>query len=218
MNHLHTTIETPLGPLAATFDAEGRLFELTFVAGHEFACMTTQASPDLEPVALRDADRRALSRTTSRAQSSPRRTRGLAGGGRGARDAVHEFSLVDSTTDEAVANLRQQLAEYFVGTRKRFRIELAPRGTDFQRAVWSALAEIPYGTTTTYATLARNIGRQNSVRAVGAANGANPWLIVVPCHRVVGADGSLTGYSGGLTRKLALVNGERLNVRPVGTT
>lgn len=94
-----------------------------------------------------------------------------------------------------------QLDEYFAGARRDFDLPLAPRGTDFQRQVWSALRSIPFGATWSYAEVARRIGRPEAVRAVGAANGRNPIGIVIPCHRVVGSDGSLTGYGGGLPRK-----------------
>jgi methylated-DNA-[protein]-cysteine S-methyltransferase len=98
-----------------------------------------------------------------------------------------------------------QLAEYFAGERRRFELSLAPRGTEFQRRVWRALTEIPYGETISYGELARRIGNPNASRAVGLANGANPLPIVVPCHRVIGADGSLTGFGGGLPIKRKLL-------------
>lgn len=99
-----------------------------------------------------------------------------------------------------------QLEAYFEGRLKTFEITLAPRGTMFQREVWSALATIPYGTTTTYAEIARAIGKPRAVRAVGAANGRNPLSIVVPCHRVIGRDGTLTGYAGGVENKRSLLD------------
>ncbi|MBS7661119.1 methylated-DNA--[protein]-cysteine S-methyltransferase [Pseudomonas lalucatii] len=99
----------------------------------------------------------------------------------------------------------RQLDEYFAGLRRRFELPLAPRGTDFQRAVWQALQRIPYGRTSCYSALAAQIARPKAVRAVGAANGANPIAIVIPCHRVIGRDGSLTGYAGGLARKALLL-------------
>lgn len=99
----------------------------------------------------------------------------------------------------------QQLDEYFHGQRKRFDVRLAPRGTAFQQAVWQALQGIPFGRTTRYSELAEHIGRPRAVRAVGAANGANPISIIIPCHRVIGRDGSLTGYAGGLPRKALLL-------------
>jgi methylated-DNA-[protein]-cysteine S-methyltransferase len=100
-----------------------------------------------------------------------------------------------------------QLGEYFARRREAFDLPLAPRGgTPFQRAVWAELGRIPYGTTISYGELARRLGRPGAARAVGAANHANPLPIVVPCHRVVGGDGSLTGYGGGLDRKRSLLS------------
>jgi methylated-DNA-[protein]-cysteine S-methyltransferase len=99
-----------------------------------------------------------------------------------------------------------QLAEYFAGERRRFELTLSLEGTPFQRRVWAALAEIPYGRTCSYGELAAQIGRPDRVRAVGAAVGRTPAPIIVPCHRVIGADGSLTGYGGGLHRKQALLD------------
>ena len=98
-----------------------------------------------------------------------------------------------------------QLAEYFAGTRTTFDLELAPRGNGFQRKVWAQLIEIPYGQTRTYGQLALALGDPGLARAVGAANGQNPLSIIVPCHRVVGSDGKLTGYAGGLHRKAFLI-------------
>jgi methylated-DNA-[protein]-cysteine S-methyltransferase len=101
------------------------------------------------------------------------------------------------------------LDEYFEGTRRDFDLTLELRGTDFQVAVWSALRAIPYGQTTSYSAIANAIGKPASVRAVGAANGRNPISIVVPCHRVIGADGSLTGYGWGVDRKAWLLDHEQ---------
>jgi methylated-DNA-[protein]-cysteine S-methyltransferase len=106
----------------------------------------------------------------------------------------------------------RELAEYFAGERKRFEVALAPEGTPFQLAVWRAIATVPYGETISYGELARRAGAAGHARAAGAATGRNPIGILVPCHRIVGADGSLTGYAGGLARKralLALEAGER---------
>lgn len=106
----------------------------------------------------------------------------------------------------------RQLTEYFEGRRRTFDMRLAPEGTDFQKTVWNALLEIPYGETTSYGELARRIGNPKAVRAVGLANGSNPISIVIPCHRVIGSDGSLVGYGGGLPVKqalLALESGQR---------
>jgi methylated-DNA-[protein]-cysteine S-methyltransferase len=101
----------------------------------------------------------------------------------------------------AFAEARNQLAAYFAGELRAFALPLAPRGTEFQRKVWAALAEIPFGATSTYGALARRLGAPNHSRAVGHANGRNPLSIIVPCHRVVGASGALTGYAGGIARK-----------------
>lgn len=98
-----------------------------------------------------------------------------------------------------------QLAEYFSGARKTFEAVLAARGTPFQQRVWEALRAIPYGQTISYGELARRIGNPTAVRAVGRANGANPIAVIVPCHRVIGANGTLTGYGGGLQRKAKLL-------------
>ena len=100
---------------------------------------------------------------------------------------------------------RQQLAGYFAGTRRHFELPLSPQGTPFQRQVWLALAQIPYGRTESYAQLATRVDRPAAMRAVGAANGRNPLPIVLPCHRVIGADGSLTGFGGGLPTKRFLL-------------
>lgn len=105
----------------------------------------------------------------------------------------------------SLAALRTALDAYFAGRGTRFDVPLAPAGTAFQQAVWKALRDIPYGATASYAEIARRIGRPRAVRAVGAANARNPIAIIVPCHRVIGADGTLTGYAGGLERKRALL-------------
>jgi methylated-DNA-[protein]-cysteine S-methyltransferase len=104
---------------------------------------------------------------------------------------------------------RSQLDQYFAGSRKRFELSLAPIGTPFQRAVWNAIARVPWGETQTYAELASRAGHPGSARAAGAATGRNPLSIIVPCHRIVGSDGSLTGYAGGLDRKQKLLALER---------
>lgn len=104
-----------------------------------------------------------------------------------------------------ILSARQQLDEYFAGKRKTFDLTVDPAGTAFQRGVWRALQDIPYGTTMNYGTLAQRIGKPTASRAVGAANGRNPISIVIPCHRVIGANGDLTGYAGGMERKDALL-------------
>jgi methylated-DNA-[protein]-cysteine S-methyltransferase len=123
-------------------------------------------------------------------------------------DALDRPASADPRSSAVAAQLR----EYFAGRRRAFDIELAMRGTEFQRAVWSALLAIPYGETITYSELARRIGRPAAIRAVGAANGANPVPVIVPCHRVIGANGTLTGYGGGIERMqwLLALEGRRL--------
>lgn len=120
----------------------------------------------------------------------------------------------DARTDAAPFHeVVAQLEAYFGGDRQDFDLPLAPRGTAFQQQVWEALRGIAYGTTTTYGDLARSIGNPGAVRAVGLANGRNPIPIILPCHRVVGADGSLTGYGGGLDAKRALLDLESRGAR-----
>lgn len=113
-----------------------------------------------------------------------------------------DWTRDDTAFDDAAAQLR----EYFAGKRTAFDLPLAPRGTDFQLAVWNALQRIPYGQTRSYRDVALTIGKPAAIRAVGAANGANPLPIVVPCHRVIGANGSLTGYAGGMEAKRLLLD------------
>ena len=111
--------------------------------------------------------------------------------------------------DAAFVDVAAQLTAYFAGGLDAFDVPLALGGTPFQQLVWTTLAEIPYGSTTTYGELAASIGQPGAARAVGLANGRNPVSIIVPCHRVVGADGSLTGYGGGTQRKRFLLELER---------
>jgi methylated-DNA-[protein]-cysteine S-methyltransferase len=107
-----------------------------------------------------------------------------------------------------------QLGAYFDGELTEFELPLAPHGTGFQLRVWDALTRIPYGTTTTYGAVAEDVGRPDAVRAVGACNGQNPIAVIVPCHRVIGADGSLVGYGGGLDRKRLLLELELEHTAP----
>jgi methylated-DNA-[protein]-cysteine S-methyltransferase len=107
-----------------------------------------------------------------------------------------------------LAPVQKQVNEYARGTRRDFDFELAAQGPDFHQTVWKALRDIPFGQTTSYGALARTIGAPGAARAVGAANGANPIALIVPCHRVIGADGSLTGYAGGLPLKRKLLEHE----------
>jgi len=109
-------------------------------------------------------------------------------------------------SDDPFAAVAEQLAEYFAGERREFDVALVLNGPPFQRQAWHALREIPYGETVSYGEQARRIGQPDAARAVGAANGQNPIAVIVPCHRVIGADGSLTGFGGGLERKRLLLD------------
>lgn len=120
-------------------------------------------------------------------------------------DVQPEWRLDDAAFDDVTA----QLAEYFAGTRTQFDLPLAPEGTPFQQRVWKALLDIPYGETISYGELAERIGKRSASRAVGLANGSNPLPIVIPCHRVIGSNGKLTGYGGGLPIKQQLLALER---------
>jgi methylated-DNA-[protein]-cysteine S-methyltransferase len=111
----------------------------------------------------------------------------------------------EAPDDPVLREAARQLDEYFAGERARFDLALAPDGTPFQQRVWRAVAEVPAGATTSYGEIARRLGCPRSVRAVGAAIGRNPLIVVVPCHRILGAGGALTGYAGGLERKVALL-------------
>jgi methylated-DNA-[protein]-cysteine S-methyltransferase len=134
----------------------------------------------------------------------------------GDRQALHGLYMQEGRTgialradwepaEEPFADVRAQLAEYFDGRRTVFDLPLAMQGTPFQLQAWRALQDIPYGQTISYGEQARRIGRPADPRAVGQANGRNPIAVIVPCHRVIGADGSLTGYGGGLERKRHLL-------------
>jgi len=111
--------------------------------------------------------------------------------------------------DRAFKEVKKQLDEYFAGKRRTFDLKLAPAGTAFQRDVLKSLQQIPYGETRSYQDIASGVGRPKAVRAVGAANGRNPLPIIIPCHRVIGANGSLTGFGGGLPTKQFLLDLER---------
>lgn len=112
-----------------------------------------------------------------------------------------QASQLSTRPSELTQACRTQLEEYFAGQRQQFDLPLDACGTDFQRQVWQALSRIPYGETCSYGELAEGLGRKGAQRAVGAANGRNPISIIVPCHRVIGSNGSLTGYAGGISRK-----------------
>ena len=135
-------------------------------------------------------------------------------------DALHGLYMQDGRRPKAIspswapsetpfAGVREQLREYFAGRRTSFDVPLAIAGAQFERRVWQALQDIPYGETVSYGEIARRVGEPTAARAVGLANGRNPIAVIVPCHRVIGADGSLTGYGGGLERKRLLLELER---------
>ena len=119
-------------------------------------------------------------------------------------DEIPASDVIPEILEDAV----YQLQEYFEGQRESFSLSLNPNGTDFQKKVWHALQAIPYGKTISYLELSKSLGDVKAIRAVAAANGKNPLWIVVPCHRVIGSDGSLVGYAGGIHRKKWLLNHE----------
>jgi methylated-DNA-[protein]-cysteine S-methyltransferase len=133
---------------------------------------------------------------------------------KGSEEGVSSIVVLDNETTltdiipEVLEDAVYQLREYFEGKRKNFNLKLQPEGTDFQKRVWRALQAIPYGTTTTYLKLSGKLGDEKAIRAVASANAKNPLWIVIPCHRVIGSDGSLTGYAGGLWRKKWLLEHE----------
>lgn len=127
------------------------------------------------------------------------------------RGELADYPEMLSSMPKIVGQCIQELDAYFKGELTRFTVKLAPEGTDFQKRVWEALRQIPYGGTSTYAELGKKIGNPRACRAVGNANHCNPLQIIVPCHRVIGANGSLTGYAAGLSVKEWLLNHEKKN-------
>ena len=132
----------------------------------------------------------------------------------GDENGISEISVgyEETITEQIPINFKQaviELEEYFNGIRKEFTFKLNPTGTDFQQRVWQELLKIPFGKTTSYLELSKKLGDVKAIRAVASANGKNPLWIVVPCHRVIGSDGSLTGYAGGLWRKQWLLEHEK---------
>jgi methylated-DNA-[protein]-cysteine S-methyltransferase len=129
-------------------------------------------------------------------------------------DGIKSIVLIDDNIEsskiipDCIKSCVQQLEEYFSGTRKEFDLKLNPGGTDFQNTVWNELLKIPYGKTRTYLEQAKYLGDIKAIRAVASANGKNPIWIIIPCHRVIGSDGSLTGYAGGIWRKKWLLEHE----------
>ena len=136
---------------------------------------------------------------------------------RDGRVPLGDTSGAGAAADGILVDAVRQLDEYFIGERTEFDLPLDPVGTDFQQQVWMVLRTIPYGATISYGEQATRLGDKNKSRAVGAANGRNPISIIVPCHRVLGANGSLTGYAGGLERKVALLqleNSKQQTIQP----
>ena len=133
----------------------------------------------------------------------------------GDRDGIRAVTLTDEAptqTGDVPAELQAcvvQLQEYFAGQRTEFDLKLNPQGTDFQRKVWQSLFEVPFGKTRSYLEQSRSMGDEKAIRAVASANGKNPIWLIIPCHRIIGSDGSLTGYAGGLWRKKWLLDFER---------
>ena len=132
-------------------------------------------------------------------------------------DGLHSFTVldeevsIDTVFPEILEDAVYQLNEYFKGERNNFSLKLNPQGSEFQQRVWKALLEIPYGKRVTYMDLSKKLGDPKAIRAVAAANGKNPLWIIIPCHRVVGSKGELTGYAGGLHRKQWLLEHETPN-------
>ncbi|OIQ36693.1 MAG: cysteine methyltransferase [Bacteroidetes bacterium MedPE-SWsnd-G1] len=136
----------------------------------------------------------------------------------GDEDGIAEITVLDETSEtikllgksipDCLLNAASQLQQYFNGTLKVFTLKLNPQGTDFQKGVWNELLNIPYGKSRTYLEQTKKLGDVKAIRAVASANGKNPLAIVIPCHRVIGSDGSLTGYAGGIWRKKWLLEHE----------
>ncbi len=133
----------------------------------------------------------------------------------GDADGIRAVTITDAPaplpadTPPELAPCVQQLAEYFAGKRTVFDLKLNPQGTDFQKNVWQLLAQVPFGSTRSYLEQARHLGDEKAIRAVASANGKNPIWLIIPCHRIVGSNGSLTGYAGGLWRKKWLIEFEK---------
>lgn len=126
----------------------------------------------------------------------------------GSADAIHELRFGahgEENSAPILEHAAQQLREYFAGERREFTLPLEPKGTDFQMSVWRALGQVPYGETRSYGEIAEAIGKPKAARAVGMANNRNPIAIIIPCHRIVGSNGALTGYAGGLEIKRRLL-------------
>jgi methylated-DNA-[protein]-cysteine S-methyltransferase len=196
------TVDSPVGPLTLVA-SRGKLAELQLPTSAGSASGHGRAGSAGE-------QERAGSGGQGPAGSGGGHGPALSGGGQGpALSADGQGPEAGSTDSAVLAAAASQLRAYFAGELTSFDLPLGPEGTPFQQKVWAALREIPYGVTASYGELAERIGQRSASRAVGLANGRNPIAIVVPCHRVIGSDGSLTGYGGGLDRKRFLLDLER---------
>ena len=185
MTSVHAVIPSPIGLL--TLVADGGALTAVYMENHKRG----PAADSLGAAVLLDATASASATSSASASASDTATPDALDTATDARDAATGILL----------RTRVQLGEYFAGERRDFELPLAPVGNPFRQRVWSLLREIPYGQTRSYGDLARQLGDRNLAQAVGAANARNPLSIIVPCHRVVGAAGQLTGYAGGLDRK-----------------
>ncbi len=133
-------------------------------------------------------------------------------------DKVQDNQQGSNKVNDITALCKQQLIEYFAEQRHVFTVPLDPKGTEFQQSVWRCLAKIPFGSVKSYGDIAKMLNKPKASQAVGGANGRNPITLIVPCHRVIGGDGSLTGYAGGIERKLWLLNHEGVEIHPQKNT
>jgi O-6-methylguanine DNA methyltransferase len=198
-------VDSPVGLLRLAAE-DDRLVEVSFAEGEAKPSSVVSGASD--GAGLHSGGSASLRPPPGKARRGPPARRRLAAG-----SPASAPSLAPSG-HPVLTQARKQLAEYFAGKRTDFDLPLSATGTEFQESVWRALQEIPYGRTVSYGKIATRIGRPAAVRAVGAANGANPIAIVIPCHRVIGADGSLTGYGGGEPRKKWLLDHERARRQP----
>ena len=194
-------VDSPIGTLRIAADANG-LREIRFLRERD-ARAAARGRTETDRLPARSSDDQAIEEQSG-GRSRDRAAEAIAPG------SSHGHAADSRTEAERIATMTmEQLSEYFDGKRSMFELPLAPRGTAFQQQVWNSLLSIPFGELVSYGEIARRIGLPRASRAVGAANGANPIPIVIPCHRVIGASGTLTGYGGGLDikEKLLLLEG-----------
>jgi O-6-methylguanine DNA methyltransferase len=198
---MHKTITTSIGDLTLVADERGA------ITGVEFGARGTDVADS--GAAAHAGGGAAAPRSDGAAADGRAASDGAAANGRATAGDVAAGDAAASALDAAAT----QLHEYLAGERTEFDLPLRPNGNEFEQAVWAELVRIPYGETTSYGEIARRIGHPTAARAVGRANGRNPIAIVVPCHRVIGSDGSLTGYGGGLDLKRRLLTLEAETAR-----